>query len=138
MPSQRARELLEVVVIGRDDLVAVVSQEHHGSVDHVGAPCGRKELADGMSKWFVEGSQVDAGEGLGEASLTGAATPNLAEDACVGDGKLAFCLGTLETNPHRPLVSFERDECAAVEHERHADFALLPPERRPPRTTVAS
>ncbi|MFP5580175.1 MAG: hypothetical protein ACLGIZ_18345 [Acidimicrobiia bacterium] len=86
MSTQSARQRLEVVVISRDDLIAILGQEHHGSVDHIRAARSRQEVTDRSSEGFVEGLHVDPAEGLGESGLTWSSTPHLAEDPGVRDG----------------------------------------------------
>ena len=82
--------------------------------------------------------KLDPAERLRQTSLARTTSPDLSENASMGERKLARQLSRLEAYPHRSLVPLEGNQRATVEDEAHADCALRETCRPRPRTTVAS
>ncbi len=118
------RELLKILVVDRHDLVPVGCEQHDSSVDDVSEPGGAEELPSSPTKWLIQRSDIDSSEHLRQACLARAAAPHLSEDPGVGQREVSLELRGLQADPHLAFVALQGDECAAVEHEAHADFAL--------------
>lgn len=137
VPAERGREALDVVMVGGDDLVPVVGEQYHRSIDHVGGSCSAEQPPGGPSQRIVEWANVNARQRLGESSLTRSPTPHLSDHASVGDGRVTVDHRRFQADPHSALVALQGDKRAAVKNDRHADFAVRPDGPLRPRTTVA-
>lgn len=122
--AQSRCELLDIDPINRDDLVAVVSEQHYCGVDHIGQSGLSEEHACRPSERLVKGANVDSRKCLGESALSRPTTPDLSENPGVSHGWLSGKLRCLEPNPHLSLIAFEGNQRSAVEDQTHADFAL--------------
>lgn len=119
----RGCEELEIVAIDGDDLVSVPCDEHDDGVDDIDATGERQELPSGSAEWFVHRADSDPGKRLRETSLPSTTPPHLTEDAGMRDRWVARSLSSLQTNPHRTLITLEGDQRPGVQHEAHADVA---------------
>lgn len=138
MAAGHGCELFQIIVVDRNDLVAVDSKQYDSSIDDISEPGGAEETAGRPTELLIERSDVDSSKRLRQAGLTRATAPDLSQNSGVRQRKVAVELCALKANPHLPLIALQRYQGSAVENETHADFALRGECWRRPRTTVAS
>lgn len=122
--SGRSREPFEILMVGRHDLVAVGCEQYDAGIDDIGQPRGTEEQPSGPTESLVDRADIDTTERLRQAGLAGAAAPHLPKHSGVGPREVPVELRRLQADPHLALVALQRDQCAGVENEAHADFAL--------------
>ena len=113
-------ERFDVIGIGGDDDVAIRSEKHKCGVNDVVAMREGQELSGRAAERFVERTDLDTSQGTGEQRVTrSTAAPHLSNDAAVRPRRVPGEVSRLQASPHGPVVALQRDQRAAVEHERH-------------------
>ena len=121
MTSEYHREPLQIAVVRRDDHISILREQNNSRIDDVGEARSAQQLTSRPAESLVQRPDVNTRQRLREPSLTWSSTPDLPKDAAMSPRDVAFDLRGLQSDPHRALVPFERNERSAVEHDTHAD-----------------
>lgn len=129
-------EDLHVLAIEGDDFIAIRRKQRQRCIDDVRRPGRREQFTGRPSEALVEGPDLDSSQRRHQPGLSRSSSPDLTDDASMGDRKLPQLRHRLESGPHRSFVAIKRNQRPCVEDERHADVAAR--RRPPPRMTTAS
>jgi hypothetical protein len=115
--SSPLRKRAQDVRIGRDDPIVVACEQDERGVDDVGLPRAAKEQARAAADVEVQGDDFDRLEKACDAGLSGAAAPDLADNAAVRAGSPPRQELTLQQGGDHPIAALEGDERPRIEDQ---------------------
>ena len=106
--------------VGRQYLIAMVSECCDCCVDRVDEPGTSEQHPGTTSQLGIQWKRLDGHQRSGQPHLaTGTTSPNLGDNAPMGNWWPAQLLGIFEPAPHGSVVALEGDERSCVENQSH-------------------
>jgi hypothetical protein len=119
VPTGGGGQRAEVGGIAGEDLVTVLGQEDHGSIDHVVEARCCQQHPDVATHALVYWPDIDGGQEAGKVRLTTVSTsPHPPDDAPLLRGARSASRSRLICD-EIPVAPFDRDESAGIENDAH-------------------